>query len=327
MLFDQRTRQWSSEMLAMAGLDVDQFPVVGLSGDIVGQVTRQGAAQAGVPPGVPVGIGGHDHLCGALAVGVVEPGQVGDSIGTAESLVIPVSNYVVDDRLRVSRTCCYAHGAGSYVVQAGIAMSGGGLQWLASRLFADSAQPVDAALAAAALAPPGADTLLYFPYLGGNGAPVGDENVTGCFVGLRPTHDRSHLVRSLLEGVAFGIRDALEVVAEVVGSPTMPIRAFGGGSRSPLWLQIRANVLGMPVMGIEVPEAVALGAALLAGIGAGIYPNAVEAAASVARTGTRYDPDPAEHAIYEPLYRDGYKALYPALAPVFARLADFASTN
>jgi xylulokinase len=321
MLFDQRTRRWSDELLAIAGLRVDQLPSLGLSGDVVGTVTPDAVAATGLAAGVLVAIGGHDHLCGALAVGAVNPGQVADSIGTAESMVIPVGAYVGDERLRLSRTCCYAHVADGYVVQAGMAMSGGGLEWLAQRLFGECQDPVASALRAAATAPTGADTLLYFPYLGGNGAPVGDENVTACFIGLRPTHDRGHLVRALLEGIAFAMRDALDVVAPVIGPSAAPILAFGGGSRSPLWLQIRANVLGMPITGVEVPEAVAVGAALLAGVGSGLFPNAAEAASGVRRTGTSYEPDPAEHATYEPLFQEAYRSLYPALKPVFARLA------
>jgi xylulokinase len=321
MLLDQRTRTWSNELLAVAGVRADQLPSLALSGDIVGRVTRKAAIETGLPAGAGVAICGHDHLCGALAVGAVHPGQVADSIGTAESMVIPVGHYVDDDRLRVSRTCCYAHVAGSYVIQAGMAMSGGGLDWLAHRLFAERPEPVEAALAEAQRVPLGAETLFYFPYLGGNGAPLGDENVTACFVGLRPVHDRAHLVRALLEGIAYAMRDALDVVSKVIGPPVPPILAFGGGSRSPFWLQIRANVLGLPVLGVEVPEAVALGAALLAGVGAGRFPNAAAATAIVPRIGTWYEPDPAEHARYEPLFRDGYRSLYPALKPVFATVA------
>jgi xylulokinase len=321
MLLDQRARRWSDELLAIAGLRADQLPSLGQSGNVVGNVTTDAAAMTGLDASTPVAIGGHDHLCGALAVGAVNPGQVADSIGTAESVVIPVGTYVGDDRLRVSRTCCYAHVAGGYVVQAGMALSGGGLEWLAQRLFGYCQDPVASALEAAATTPIGADTLLYFPYLGGNGAPVGDENVAACFVGLRPTHERSHLMRALLEGIAFGIRDALDLVTQVIGPPVPPILAFGGGSRSPLWLQIRANVLGMPIVGVEVPEAVAVGAALLVGVGVGLFPNAAAAAEVVRRTGTSYEPNPAEHAQYETLFYDGYRSLYPTLKPVFARLA------
>ncbi len=325
MLFDQRTRRWSPELLALAGIGVDQLPLLAPSGTTIGRVTAAAAAASGLPAGVAVGVGGHDHLCGALAVGAVEPGQVVDSIGTAESLLVPVASYVDQPRLWRSRICCYAYVVPHlFVIQGGMAMSGGGLDWLAHRLYPGESDPVGAALVAAASVPAGAAGLLYFPYLGGNGAPVGDENVAAGFVGLRPTHESGHLIRAALEGIAFGIRQTLEVVDEVVGRPQPPVGVFGGGSRSPLWLQIRANVLGEPVLGIELPEAVAVGAALLAGVGAGVYRNAREAAGAVTRATRLYPPDPEESARYEEWYREGYLRLYPALAPVFAAIARFA---
>ncbi len=323
MFYDQRARGWSAEMLDLAGLREDQLPRLAPSGAVIGVVTPEAARATGLPVGVPVGIGGHDHLCGALAVGAVRPGQVVDSMGTAESLVFPTAEYRGDDLFRRCRICCYAHVVpGQFVIQAGMPLSGGGLAWIASRLFADAGDPVAAALAAADRAPLGSDGLLYFPYLGGNGSPVGDENVTGAFIGLKATQERGHLVRAVLEGIAQGIRNALEVTESVAGRPSEPIRVFGGGSRSTLWLQIRADVLNRPILGVEVPEAVALGAALLAGVGAGVYPDAAAAAASVDRLTTAYDPDPDRAARYDRRYRQSYLRLYPSLAPVFASLAD-----
>jgi sugar (pentulose or hexulose) kinase len=326
MFFDQRTRAWSPEMLALAGLRAEQLPTVAASGATVGQVSAAAAAATGLPPAVPVGIGGHDHLCAALAVGAVRPGDAVDSIGTAESLVVSVPTFRDDDQLGRSRTCCYAHVLpGQYAVQSGLAMGGGALEWLADLLYRDAPDPVAAALAEAGSAPPGAGGLFYFPYLGGNGAPVGDENVTGGFVGLRPTQDRRYLVRALLEGIAFGIRDGLENLRAVIGEVRSPLRAVGGGSRSPLWLQLRANVLGLPVAAVDVPEAVALGAGLLAGVGAGVYPSVDAAAEAVQRHSTTYQPDLAVQSFYNRRYWDGYRHLYPNLAPAFAALAKLES--
>jgi len=322
MFFDQRTRSWSAEMLAIAGLRADQLPEARPAGTIVGTVTAEAAAATGLPAGLPVAIGGHDHLCGAVGAGAIEPGQVVDSIGTAEGMVIPTTAYRDDDLFRQKRICIYAHVlADQYIVQAGMALSGGALSWIADRLFADAPDPVAAALTAAATAPAGAERLLYFPYLGGNGSPVGDENVAGAFIGLRALHERSHLVRAVLEGVAFAVRHSLEVVEQVIGRVPDPIRVIGGGGRSPLWLQIRADVLGRVLLGVEVPEAVALGAALLAGVGAGVFPDVPTAAAAVDRAVTAYEPDPTRHALYDRRFHDSYLQLYPALAPIFTALA------
>ncbi|HVC32949.1 MAG TPA: FGGY family carbohydrate kinase [Chloroflexota bacterium] len=321
MLLDQRSRQWSPELLELAGLRAAQLPALTRSGATIGSVTADAARETGLSVGLPVGIGGHDHLCGALAAGAVRPGQVVDSIGTAEGLVIPSAAYRDDDLFLRSRICCYAHVLpDQFVIQAGMAMSGGGLTWIANQLFADAADPVAAALDAAGRAPAGADRLLYLPYLGGNGSPIGDENVAAAFVGLRPAQERGHLVRAVLEGIAFGIRHTLEVAAGAVGGIGEPIRVVGGGGRSALWLQIRADVLGRTMLAVEVPEAVALGAALLAGVGAGVYPDAVSAAASVDRHTKPYHPDPSRAGFYAKRYREGYLPLYPALAPIFGAL-------
>lgn len=322
MLFDQRAVDWSPELLALAGLRAEQLPTALPAGRPVGEVTQLAAERTGLPTGIAVAIGGHDHLCGAFAAGVDGPGQIADSIGTAESVVLPVPEFCDDTRFAHRRICCYHYVVpGLYAVQAGMANSGGGLEWIARQTFADLADPVAAALEAATRVMVGADGLLYYPYLGGNGAPVGDENISGCLLGLRPTHERGHLVRAVLEGIAFGIRDGLEVIAEIIGTPAEPLRAFGGGSRSPFWLQLRADVLGKPIQSVEVVEAVALGAALLAGVAAGDFRDTSEAARAVERHPTEYVPDPSAHTRYDAIFHTAYREIYPTLRPLFTRIA------
>jgi xylulokinase len=285
-------------------------------------VTAEAAEETGLPVGIPVAVGGHDHLCGALAAGAVSPGEIVDSIGTAESVLLPTARYRDDLALGRGRICCYAYVVPDlFVVQGGMALSGGALAWVAGNLFADAADPVAAALAAAESAPVGSGGLLYYPYLGGNGAPVGDENLAASFVGLRPEHGRAHLVRAALEGTSFGVRDILDTFDAVIGEGATAIRVVGGGARSPLWLRIRASVLNRPVEAVDVPEAVAVGAALLAGVGAGIFADAAAAVAAIRREVTTYLPDPAAQARYDRLYREGYRRLYPSLEPVLAALS------
>jgi xylulokinase len=239
--------------------------------------------------------------------------------------MFPLRHFRDDAVLAHGRICCYAHVVPDrFVVQGGMAMGGGSLGWIGGRLFGEAVDPVASALEAAAAVRPGARGLLYYPYLGGNGAPVGDENVAASFIGIRPEHDRGHLVRAVLEGVAFGVRHILDATGAIVGRATPPIRVVGGGSRSSLWLRIRASIIGEPIQAVDVPEAVAVGAALLAGTGAGVFPSAEVAAEAVRRTTTLYEPDPADQRRYEPLYRDGYLALYPALRSAFATLSAFA---
>ncbi|SRR5579884_1699693 len=321
MLFDQQTRQWSPEMLSYAGLRPEQLPRPLPASTVVGQVTPSAAAETGLPADVPVVIGGHDHLCGAVAAGAVRAGQVVDSVGTAEGVVIPTDTFVYDATFWQHRICCYAHVVPNlFAIQCGLALSGGALAWIADQHFADAADPVAAALDAAQNAPPGARGLLFFPYMGGNGSPIGDENVSGAFIGLRPEHRRNELTRAVLEGVAFGIHHAIEVSSSVVGPIAEPIQVIGGGSRSPLWLQIRANVLGKRYQAEEMPQATGLGAALLAGIGAGIFPDFATAANTVARQPSTYEPQPEQVEHYQRIFREAYLGVYPGLAPVFAAL-------
>ena len=329
LAFDQRRLRWSEEMLGLAGLPADLFPSAYPSGTTVGQVTPEAAAETGLPTGAAVVTGGHDHLCGSLAAGVVGPGTLLDSMGTAEGGLLLADRYDPDERLLRSGYCHYAHVIpGQYVILFGLTASGGMLEWLVRQLWPEAGESAvgrdrafAAALAAAEGVPPGSSGVFWLPHLSGIGSPWEDERSKAGVVGLTPAHGRGHLVRALLEGLSYWLRENLDALGEIVAVPRDgEIIAIGGGTRAALWMRIKADVTGRAVRVVEVPEAAALGAALLAGVGVGTYRSAEEAAASVVRPSTTYEPDPARRVAYDRCYRSVYRELYPALRSVNQRI-------
>lgn len=306
--FDQRALAWSPRMLDLAGFSEDVFPRAYPSGTAVGEVTPAASAETGLPAGAIVATGGHDHLCGSLAAGVVGPGALLDSMGTAESGLLLSDRFDPDPRLLEAGYCHYAHVIPGYYVTLFGLMGGGVLDWLVQQFWPEARMPglvrarcFDEALALAAAVPPGASGLVWLPHLGGGGTDQPDEQPRAALVGLTTALDRGHLVRALLESLCYWLRGKLETMEEI--APVGPtITAIGGGARSALWMQVKANVTGREVRVPLVPEATALGAALLAGVGAGAFASTAEAAASVVRPTTVYAPDPARVAEYGQSY-------------------------
>jgi xylulokinase len=314
MLFDLRTRTWSEDLLRLANLPADLLPPVLPSGQVVGQVTQDAAAATDLPIGVPVVSGGHDHVCAALAAGVIAPGPVLDSAGTAEAILVTVDAPILDRDIAASGLCCGCHTVrGCYYLVGGI-MSGAVVGWLARLLAGDEAPATLARLMyEAASAPPGANGLWFLPHLGGSGPPDRDPDAWGAWLGLRLSHTRANMIRAAMEGLSFALRHLLEGVQKVAGFPARELRAVGGGTRNAWWQSLKADVLGLPIELPAVTEMTAQGAALLAGIGAGVFADETEAAARAYRPAVRYDPDPGSHAKYNIAYRDVYLNLYPAL--------------
>jgi xylulokinase len=325
---DQRTLDWSPTMLGLAGFSAGVFPTAHPSGTAIGEVTRAAAGETGLPVGAVVATGGHDHLCGSLAAGVVGPGALLDSMGTAESGLLLGDRFDPDPRLLQGGYCHYAHVIpGEYVTLFGL-LGGGMLEWLVQRLWAGASRSAEArascfdeALALAADSPPGASGLLWLPHLGGGISRQPDERPRAALVGLTTRHDRGDLVRALLESLSYWLREKLEALAEHAPIGQV-ITAIGGGTRSELWMQVKADVTGREVHVPRVPESTALGAALLAGVGAATFASAVEAAASVDRPTRVYVPDPDRSARYERLYARQYRQLYPRLAALLDQVGD-----
>jgi xylulokinase len=330
LAFDQTRLDWSPTMLDAAGIPASLFSTPHPAGTAVGRVTGEAATATGLRTGTLVVTGGHDHLCGSLAAGVVGPGAFLESIGTAEACLMVSDHFSPSPALLKGGFCTYAHViAGQYVTMFGLNSSGGLVEWLVTKLWPpiDSSREArdrsfEAGRVAAALVSAGSDGVFWLPYLAGASAPWDDERARACVVGLTGAHTSGHLYRALLEGFGYWLRESVDILGGIVNQRLGErIMVIGGGSRSTLWMQVKADVTGRAVSVVDVPEATALGAALLAGIGAGEFATAAEAATAVRRPATVYEPDPARHAKYTRLYEDVFESVYPALREVNHRIA------
>jgi xylulokinase len=283
---------------AAGELDDSYLPPIFEPGAVIGRVHAGAAAETHLPPGTPV-VGGHvDGLLGVLGSGVQHVGEAcmnGGTSGTLSSVCLPPLGYPVLG-LNI---------AGSAANTSGIA-----LDWFA-RSIASEGVSYDELFVGAADTPPGSDGLLFLPHLAGERAPERDLRARGAWVGLTLRHDRRHLLRALLEGVAFSFRTSLDWL-ETSGAPVCEVRCVGGQARSELWNQIKADVLNRPVLVPEVIEAAVVGAAMLAALGLGAYANLQQAVAAMVRISRRVEPDSERAALYDRLFST-YCALYPAL--------------
>ena len=301
LLFDVAARGWSGE-LARA-LEVDEAWLV--------PALESQAASGATASGVAVAAGAGDQAAGALGVGVI------DQAGPA-SIVLGTSGVVFAAREHYETTAdgslhAFCHAVpGAWHVMGVTLSAAGSLGWLHSVL--GEAVPYEQLLAQAAAWEPGCEGLLFAPYLAGERTPYADPGARGAFTGLGLRHDRGALVRAVLEGVAFSLRDCLDLVAATGGAPAFA-RVSGGGSRSEVWLEILAAILDLPLERAAVDAGAAYGAALLGGIAAGVFADAHEAVARCVRTTATIEPDPRLVARYEEL-RPAFQSLYPALKQI-----------
>jgi len=313
ILFELAARRWSPEVVEALGIDPDWLPRVFEGPAVTGAIDREGSAATGLRPGTPVVAGGGDQAANAVGMGVVEPGELCLSLGTSGVVFVATDRPVVEPDGRLHAFCHAAPGRWHLM---GVMLSAAGsLQW-----FRDALTPgVDFAtlLEAAARVPAGSDGLVFLPYLSGERTPHPDPDARGAFVGLTVRHELGHLVRAVLEGVAFGLRDSLELIRAATGSSIPGIRASGGGTRGPLWRQIIADVLDVPIATTATSEGAAYGAAILAAVGAGWYPTVAEACAEFVETTSTVEPG-VGRAVYDSAY-EAYRGLYPALRPTFQR--------
>ena len=310
-LFNVRERRWDDVVLAGLDLEADLFPVAHPSWAVVGELRPALVRRLGLTRSIPIVIGGGDSLACAFGAGVVAPGPISEMAGSSTCLNSVVPQPLAD--LDVTNYPNLLPGDG-YFTEVGINTSGEAVDWLAALAYAGrSGRPTGADYeqidAEAGAIPAGADGLLIVPVLGDGERD--DPDLRGAAVGLSLRHGRAALARAVLEGVAYGIRARIETLA-VAGSPATELRVSGGDSRLGTWNQIKADVLGIPV--IRVPgDATSAGAALLAGLGVGIYRNPAEAVALGSRPDRPIEPDLAVHARYDELFR-AYRALITSRA-------------
>lgn len=297
---------WDVPWLQGFGLAADLFPPAYPSGTSLGRVKE---AVAGLVAGTPVAVSGHDHICAALAAGVVAPGPLFDSIGTAEALLGVITPRALGEAEYASKlTFGYHVAPGRFYWLGGLSASGGSLDWL-RRILDDP--PLDYAKTErlAAALPPGPGEILYLPYLAGSSSPWPDPHLAGAFIGLRAGHDRVALLKAVLEGTAFQIEAMRRAARDAFGNDGDRIVVTGGGARLQPWLQIKADITGCRHEVAAATEAAALGAALVAAARSGRYASVEEAVAAAARPPLQtIDPDPARHAAYRRRYEEGFLA-------------------
>ncbi len=313
-LFDVRHRAWSSEMLDVLDLPRSWLPSVVESPELSGRVTQAAAADSGLAAGVPVVGGAGDQAAQAVGTGVVRGGIVSATIGTSGVVFAHLDAVDVDPRGRL-HTFCHAVPHRWHLM--GVMLSAGGsLRWLRDSLQSTTWQragtdPYDLMSAEAAAVPPGAEGLVFLPYLTGERTPYPDPYARGAFVGLTVRHQRGHLIRAVMEGVTMGLRDSLEII-RAMGIAIEQVRASGGGARNPLWRQILADVFNAEVVTVATTEGAAYGAALLAGVGCQVFTSVEAACERTIALVESTAPDPNHTDAYGKLYAI-YQQLYPAL--------------
>ena len=318
LLLDVASRRWSSEMLAAAEIEIGLLPRVYESHEITGSVSPQAAKETGLKAGTPVIAGAGDQAAGAVGLGIVRPGMVSATIGTSGVVFAATNTPALDPKGRV-HTFCHAIPGRWHVM--GVTQGAGlSLRWFRNQFGVAASDtlggdPYDSLTAEAASVPAGAENLLWAPYLMGERTPHLDPDARAALVGLTASHTRAHVIRAILEGVAFSLRDSFAILKEL-NVPCKTIRLGGGGARSALWRQIQADIYGQPVEIMEAEEGAAYGVALLAGVAAGTWPNVEVACDEVITTRSRVEPDPEAVKVLDRQYRS-YVAIYPALRSVF----------
>ncbi len=317
LLLNVAQRQWSREVLDALEIPAEWLPPVHEGPQVTGVVSAVAAGETGLRAGTPVVGGGGDQAAQATGVGAVKPGIVALTVGTSGVVFAPLASYAYEPEGRLHAFCHAVPGQWHFM---GVMLSAAGsLQWYRDTLCPgeDFATLTDEA----GTVRPGCEGLIFLPYLTGERTPHPDPLARGAFVGLTTRHGRPHLTRAVMEGVAFGLRDSFELIKQSdAGRQVDEVRVSGGGARSPVWRQIFADVFGVPLVVVKALEGAAYGAALLAGVGGGVWPDVLTAAEQTVELGERVEPG-ASAGTYEAAYQL-YRDLYPILKPVFARQAE-----
>jgi xylulokinase len=307
LLFDVQNRKWSDEMLELLGLDRSLLPPVYESIEVTGKVSKAGAEATGLREGTLVIAGAGDNAAGAVGMGIVQAGTVSATIGTSGVVFVVTEKPTLDLKGRVHTLC---HAIPNRWHMTGVTLSAGeSLKWFRNQFgggksFAELDRE-------AATVPSGSQGAIWLPYLMGERTPHLDPNARAAFVGLTGGHTSAHLTRAVMEGVAFSLRDCLEIFRGL-GAPVETIRLGGGGATSPLWRQIQADVYQHSVETITVDEGAAFGAAILAGVGAGAWPSVVAACSEAIKVQSQIEPNANSSDALDRNY-DVYRRLYPAL--------------
>lgn len=325
LLMDVRTKTWSAVMCQAFGIEANRLAHLAAATRPMGTLRPVVAETLGLKANTLVMVGGGDEHAACLGAGVVQPGLVGDIAGTAEP-VCAASAQPAFDPTHLIETHCHVDPDVWLLENPGF-VSGGNLRWYRDHFSplevraaqAQNQSPYPLLDAGAARVPPGAHGVIFLPCLMGATAPTWNELARGVFFGFTLAHTREHFTRALLEGSAYAVRDITDQM-QAMGLALTELRVVGGGARSQLWNQIKADVTGLPVAVPATTETTALGAALLALVGSGMYQTLVEACQQTVHIQKRYEPQPAAQAIYTDMYAL-YRQTYYALQPVFEQAA------
>ena len=314
--FNMKTGKWDSEMCRLLGIPESFLPEkICACDEIVGTVTAKAAAETGLVEGIPVVAGGLDAACGTLGAGVIHPGETQEQGGQAGGMSICLDEYKADPRLILS----FHVVPGQWLLQGGTTGGGGVMRWFEHE-FADYERMMKAQTGESSLnqlneiaekVAPGSDGLVFLPYMSGERSPIWNPYAKGVFYGLDFAKTKGHMVRACMEGVALSVRHNLEI-AEAAGAKVEVLRAMGGSANSLLWTQIKSDITGKPIVVPASDTATTLGAAILAGVGCGLYKDYDEAVALTVKETRRHEPDPDNKAVYDKTY-ETYLELYRSL--------------
>ncbi|GHC07453.1 xylulokinase [Cerasicoccus arenae] len=323
-LLNVAKRDWSNEMLEACGIPRSWMAEVTESPIASTRVNAAAAALTGLKEGTPIIAGGGDQAAGAVGCGIIQEGIVSATFGTSGVVFAHSDEYRVEPEGRLHAFC---HAVpGKWHLMGVMLSAAGSFQWYRNALGGEEIaagraigeDPYTLLTRAAETAPAGSEGLLFLPYLSGERTPHPDPNARGVFFGLSLRHAKPHLTRSVLEGITFGMRDSLELMRGLGIAPTEVI-ASGGGAKSPFWRQMMADIFGASITTNNASEGAALGAAILGGVGAGVFDSVESACASTLQETSRVEPESAQK-LYAALY-ERYTALYPALKGEFRALA------
>jgi len=315
VLFNLKERDWSPEVLAALQINPDWMPPTYEGTAITGRVSEEAARLTGLAVGTPVVAGGGDQAAQAVGVGAVETGIIGLTVGTSGVIFATTPTALIEPQGRLHAFC---HAVPDMWHFMGVMLSAAGsLQW-----YRDTLAPnvdFDALLVEAANVPAGCEGLQFLPYLSGERTPYPDPLAKGAFIGLTLRHTQAHMTRAVLEGVAFGLKDCFRLIQDAGLGTIRQVRASGGGTKSPLWRQILADVLESELVTVNTTEGAAYGAALLAGVGMGAWKNVISACQKCVQITGTTQPISANFEAYRAAY-SVYHDLYPALSPFYKRM-------
>ena len=314
LMYDTAHLRWSEDIMRAVELPMSLLPTVGPSAGVLGRVSADAASRTGLEAGVPVVGGGADNACGAAGVGVIAPGEVVTSWGTSGTVLAPTARPLVDPRLR-AHTFCHVLPDVWYLMGV-VLTAGGAFSWYQEQLARELAGASDAAArldAEAASVPRGAEGVTFLPYLQGERTPHRDAAARGAILGLSLAHTRAHLTRAVLEGITFALRDSVTIL-QALGLAPSHLLLTGGGAKSALLRRLQSEIFGLPVTTVNREEGPAYGAALLAAVGAGAFPDLPAAVAATLTRAPLDVPDAGAHEEYAQPYAR-YRASFPAARP------------